>query len=111
MSFGGRSLVTTKIFQQEVQNRARQMPYLQQCQVDQKVVQEEKKRSAKYVGELASTDQGVFKNHAARDGTSYMQTFIDHASKYVTAYGRRKKLKAIENLKKYIARVDQPLSR
>lgn len=34
-----------------------------------KSLKEEKKRSAKYVvGELVSTDLGVFKNHAARDG-------------------------------------------
>jgi hypothetical protein len=34
-----------------------------------KSLKEEKKQSAKYVvGELVSTDLGVFKNHAARDG-------------------------------------------
>jgi hypothetical protein len=62
----------------------------------------EKKRSAKYVGELVSTDLGVFKNHAARVGTSYVQTFTDHASKNVTAYGLKKKSDAIDNLKKYV---------
>jgi hypothetical protein len=63
----------------------------------------EKKKSAKYVGELVSTDLGVFKNHAARNGTCYVQTSTDHASKYVTVYGLKKKSEALENLKKYIA--------
>jgi hypothetical protein len=67
-----------------------------------KSFKKEKKRNAKYVGELISTDLGVFKNHAARDGTCYVQTFTDHASKYVTAYGLKKKSEALQNLKKFI---------
>ena len=31
-----------------------------------------------------------------------MQTFTDHASKYVTAYGLKKKSEAVKNLKKCI---------
>jgi hypothetical protein len=53
-----------------------------------------------------STDLGVFKNHAARDGTSYVQTFTDHASKYVTAYGLKKKSEASKNLEKYMMEID-----
>jgi hypothetical protein len=34
--------------------------------------------------------------------TSYVQTFTDHASKYVTAYGLKEKSEALKNLKKYI---------
>ncbi len=51
-----------------------------------------------------STDlgPGVFKNHAARDGTCYVLTFTDHAWKYVTEYGLKKKFDAIKNLEKYI---------
>ncbi len=54
------------------------------------------------MGEMVSTDLGAFKNHAARDGTSFVQTFTDHTSKYVTVYGLKKKSEAIDNLKKYI---------
>jgi hypothetical protein len=45
---------------------------------------------------------GVFKNHAARDEICHVQTFTDHASKYVTAYGLKKKSEAIQNLKRFI---------
>jgi hypothetical protein len=37
-----------------------------------KSFRKEKKRSPKYVGKLVSTDPGIFKNHAARDGTCYV---------------------------------------
>ncbi len=56
------------------------------------------------------TDLGVFKHHAARDGTCYVQTFTDHTSKYVTVYGLNKKSEALENLKKYIATDSKKLS-
>ncbi len=56
-----------------------------------KSFRKEKKRSAKYVEELLSTDLGVFKNRAAKDGMSYVQTFTDQAKKYVTDYELKKK--------------------
>ena len=102
MSLGGGSAVTTEVLRQEVQIVREKCHICSSVKLTRKSFRKEKKRSAKYVGELVSTDLGVFKNHEARDGTSYVQTFTDHASKYVTAYGLKKKSEALKNLEKYM---------
>ncbi len=46
----------------------------------------EKLRSVRFIGETVSTDLAVFPNCPSREGVQYVQTFTDHASKFVTAY-------------------------
>lgn len=62
-----------------------------------KAFRKERTRNAVEVGEVISTDQGVFRNFPSKEGFKYVQTITDHASKYVCVYGLRKKSEALIN--------------
>lgn len=72
------------------------------CHICSSVKLTRKLFSVKFIGELVSTNLGVVKNHAARNGTCYVQTFMDYTSKYVSVYGLKKKSDAIKKLEKSI---------
>jgi hypothetical protein len=55
-----------------------------------------KENLVKKIGDLVSTDLVVFANCPSREGIKYVQTFTDHASKYVTAFGSKERMKHLQ---------------